>query len=104
MVYPLPYCPLANWSQFCPSSAFCSSVLPLESRFSLQLLVVHFTPCPTLAIFSESQHGRLDMVPQLSTPAPGAMCPADYIPVCVTLYGVCFLHNSGALLTCIEFA
>lgn len=50
MVYPLPYCPLANWSQFCPSSAFCSSVLPLESRFSLQLLVVHFTPCPTLAI------------------------------------------------------
>lgn len=56
-------------------------------------------------IFFEMQHSGWDMVPQQSAPsAESAMCPADYIPVCITLYDVCFFHNSGALLTHIEFA
>lgn len=57
--------------------------------FSLHLLVL---PRP--------RHSRWDKAPpHWHMGAGSAMCPAGWIPICLTLYDVCFLHNSRALLT-----
>lgn len=48
IVYPLPYCPVANLRQLCPSSICCSLVFPLRSHFSLNILVACLVwPCRT---------------------------------------------------------
>lgn len=100
MVYPPPHFLLAKWKQFCLFSGFpslnnCTSSSCYSRAMYLHLLVV-LGPCPTGAVsyFLNAAFQMGHGPSSKHTSAESAMCPAGYIPVCITLQNVCFFLNS----------